>query len=159
LHIRFMRMSPKPTSLIVFCLPLIMCLLLSFEPPSSKSVELHFTHFRNDTGFARIAVYNNPLNFCKESIKPFREISAKIVHRQCSVTISDLPDGDYAITLLHDENEDAIMNYDFLGLPKEGFAFSNNALPGFTKPGFNACKIKVKAGITVKQTIKVLYLF
>ena len=134
-------------------------LLLMSCMPSQKLIELRFTHFRNDNGFARVAVYNNLKTFCDETIKPYQEISAKIIHNECVVAISDLPDGDYAITLLHDENEDAVMNYNFLGLPKEGYAFSNNARPGFSKPSFSSCKIKVEAGVVVSQTIKVRYLF
>ena len=124
-----------------------------------KVVELHCVHFRNDTGHARIAVYNDPKNFCNEAIKPYKEVSGSIVNGECMVSITDLPDGEYAITLLHDENEDGVMNYNFIGLPKEGFGFSNNVYPGFSKPGFNACKIRVVSGILVSQTIKVRYIF
>jgi uncharacterized protein (DUF2141 family) len=127
--------------------------------PSHKQIELHCIHFRNNTGHARIAVYNNPNTFCNESIKPFKEVSGEIINKECMISIGDLPDGEYALTLLHDENEDSVMNYNFLGLPKEGYGFSNNVLPGFSKPGFNACKIKVVSGSIVSQTIKVRYLF
>lgn len=138
-------------------LTLLLILMSAF--PSQKMVELHCVHFRNDNGYARIAVYNDPKTFCNESIKPFKEVSGKIEHGECTVSIYDLPDGDYALTLLHDENEDGVMNYNLLGLPKEGFGFTNNVLPGFSKPGFKACKISVSAGTVVNQTIKVRYLF
>ena len=138
---------------------LLVMLLWMCAVPSHKQVELHCIHFRNSTGHARIAVYNNPKTFCDESIKPYKEVSAKIINNECMISIGDLPDGDYALTLLHDENEDSVMNYNFLGLPKEGYAFSNNIAPGFSKPGFNACKIKVVSGFIISQTIKVRYLF
>ena len=138
---------------------LFLLLTLATLIPSHKQVELHCVHFRNNTGHARIAVYNDPKNFCNESIKPFKEIHGNIVNKECIISIGDLPDGDYAFTILHDENEDNVMNYDFLGLPKEGFAFSNNIIPIVTKPGFNSCKVKVVSGNIISQTIKVRYLF
>lgn len=138
--------------MLFFLLVLLNCL------PSPKQIELRFTHFRNDKGLVRVAVYNNAKNFCNEDIKPLKEISAKITQGESTVAISDLPNGDYAITVLHDENEDAVMNY-LLGLPREGYAFSNNARPGFSKPSFSSCQIKVETGVEVNQTIRVRYLF
>ncbi len=131
---------------------------LATNPGLKKSVDLHFVNFCNSIGYARIGIYNNPKTFCNESIKPFREVSGKIVGNECFIEIFDLPDGEYALTLLHDENDDLVMNYNFLGLPKEGYAFSNNAFPVLSKPSFNSCKIKVVAGAIVTQTIKVRYL-
>lgn len=138
---------------------LLLMWLMMYSTPSHKQVELHCIHFRNNTGHARIAVYNDPKTFCNESIRPYKEVSAKIINKECVITIGDMPDGDYALTLLHDENEDSVMNYNFLGLPKEGFGFSNNVLPGFIKPRFNDCKIKIVSGNIVSQTIRVRYLF
>ena len=138
---------------------LLILWLWMFSAPAHKQVELHCIHFRNNTGHARIAVYNDAKNFCNESIKPYKEVNSVIANKECTISIGDLPDGDYALTLLHDENEDSVMNYNFIGLPKEGYAFSNNVTPGFSKPGFNACKIKVVSGTVISQTIKVHYIF
>jgi uncharacterized protein (DUF2141 family) len=37
--------------------------------------------------------------------------------------------GHYAVAVFHDENADKEINRDFLGIPREGYGFSNN--PGF----------------------------
>jgi uncharacterized protein (DUF2141 family) len=39
---------------------------------------------------------------------------------------SDLPAGTYAISVFHDENDDGVLNSNFVGMPREGYGFSNN---------------------------------
>jgi uncharacterized protein (DUF2141 family) len=39
---------------------------------------------------------------------------------------ADLPGGTYAISVMHDENDNGRMDSNFLGMPTEGYAFSND---------------------------------
>ena len=48
-----------------------------------------------------------------------------------------LPEGVYGLVFLDDENGDGEMTNNLLGLPKEGFGFSNFFLSGFKKPKFS----------------------
>lgn len=46
----------------------------------------------------------------------------------------DIPNGTYAIAVLHDENANEKLDKNFLGIPKEGYALSRNeASPDFEK--------------------------
>jgi uncharacterized protein (DUF2141 family) len=158
-HLPNMKIAKTPFIYVKLLLLLSVLLMGNMHSNGQKKVvDFHFINFSNDNGTARVGVYNNPKNFCNESIKPYKEVSGKISNKECTLSIFDLPDGEYAFTLLHDENEDAVMNYNFLGLPKEGYAFSNNAFPILSKPSFNTCKIKISNGIIVSQTIHVRYL-
>ena len=38
----------------------------------------------------------------------------------------DLPPGTYAVQVMHDENENNKLDTNFLGIPTEGYGFSNN---------------------------------
>ena len=51
-----------------------------------------------------------------------------------SVTIEDLPPGDYAIQAFHDENGNDAMDRGLFGIPKEGFGFSREARIVFSPP-------------------------
>ncbi len=42
------------------------------------------------------------------------------------VTVHDLPHGEYAVKLFHDANGNGEMDTNMLGIPKEGYGFSNN---------------------------------
>ncbi len=42
-------------------------------------------------------------------------------------SVANLPVGSYAVSLFHDRNQDGVLNRGELGIPSEGFGFSNNA--------------------------------
>ena len=43
-----------------------------------------------------------------------------------SCTFQGLPFGTYALTIYHDEDSNGELNRSWLGMPQEGYAFSNN---------------------------------
>jgi uncharacterized protein (DUF2141 family) len=55
--------------------------------------------------------------------------------------INDLPYGNYAIALYQDKNKNGTMDKNFVGVPKEPFAFTNNIKPRFSAPSFEDCEI------------------
>ena len=57
-----------------------------------------------------------------------------------------LRDRDYAIVILHDENNDNIFQKGPLGIPKEGYGFSNNAKARFSAPSWDDCRFHVTSG-------------
>ena len=73
-----------------------------------------------------------------------------------AVTFEDLPYGTYAITILHDENGNLKVDANFLGIPKEGYGFSNNARNLFRAPKFEEAKFELKQP-QVTQRIDFIY--
>jgi uncharacterized protein (DUF2141 family) len=60
-----------------------------------------------------------------------------ITDDRVSFTITEIPVGRYAISVLHDENDNDKMETDLIGRPKEGYGFSRNARGKFGPPGFD----------------------
>lgn len=56
-----------------------------------------------------------------------------------------LEQGTYAVSIFHDENSNGELDANFLGIPKEPYAFSNNAKGYFGPPSFEQCKFEVAA--------------
>ncbi len=54
--------------------------------------------------------------------------------------------GTYALALLHDENGNGEMDSNFLGLPQEGYGFSNDAKVFLGPPSFEAASFKLGPG-------------
>jgi uncharacterized protein (DUF2141 family) len=52
------------------------------------------------------------------------------------VVFSDVPFGDYALVVLHDEDDDATLDRNVLGIPAEGLGFSSGARVRFGPPSF-----------------------
>jgi uncharacterized protein (DUF2141 family) len=61
---------------------------------------------------------------------------ASMENGSLSVSIT-MPEGLYGIVLLDDENNDDLMEYNWLGIPREGFGFSDFYLRGFRRPVFS----------------------
>ena len=68
----------------------------------------------------------------------------------------DLPHGDYAIAVLHDEDNSQGMSFGRFHLPKEGYCFSNNVKVRFKAPKFKKTKFTLD-GDSVTQTLRMRY--
>ena len=62
------------------------------------------------------------------------------------IEFNDLPPGEYAIKALHDLNSNGRMDMNFLGIPQEPYAFSNDPKVMFAEPSFSETSFKVAAG-------------
>ena len=80
-----------------------------------------------------------------------------IENKQAMCRFKDVGYGTYAIVAFHDENHDGEFNQNWLGMPKEGFGFSDN--PGtLRKPAFDDAKFDIDQPV-VQVTIKLNYWF
>ena len=80
--------------------------------------------------------------------KAFAEVDIPPKPGDVTHVFKDLPPGLYAISAFHDENGNGKFDTNFIGLPKEGFAFSNDAKPGLAPPNFKASAFPVGEGPT-----------
>jgi len=66
-----------------------------------------------------------------------------------------LPPDTYGLALVDDENNDGEMNFNWMGMPKEGFGFSNYYHSGLSRPKFSDFSFNLTEGIkTLKMKIK-----
>lgn len=117
---------------------------------AQNSIEVEIVNFSSNTGVAMVGLYNSADTFME---KDYKGEIAKINNRRVSVTFTDIPDGTYAISVFHDENEDGELNTNFLGIPKEDYGASNDAPARFGPPKWRDAKFEVRGGQTVKQKI------
>jgi uncharacterized protein (DUF2141 family) len=64
--------------------------------------------------------------------------------------------GTYAVAVYHDENDNHRLDRTLLGLPAEGYGFSNNVTPLLGLPSFGSVRLRIGPGDT-RITIKLLY--
>jgi uncharacterized protein (DUF2141 family) len=80
----------------------------------------------------------------------------KPVGSSVTYTFKDLPPGTYALGVFHDENDNGKLDTNFLGVPREGFGFSNN--PTFLrKPTFKESSFEITESLT-QVTVRMRYL-
>jgi len=69
-----------------------------------------------------------------------------------TITFKDLPYGNYAVGLLHDTDKNGEMTKNFIGMPKEGFAFSRDYKVVFRAPKYDEANFDLN---TPKKTITI----
>jgi uncharacterized protein (DUF2141 family) len=83
--------------------------------------------------------------------------SSKIVDKKCTMAFKDLKNGMYAIRFFHDENSNEELDMNFLGIPKEGFGFSNDAMGQFGPKDFSEWLFEVSGDTKIKMTTKYMF--
>jgi uncharacterized protein (DUF2141 family) len=120
---------------IIFSLILILsCNLFAQDStliePDSGTLVVTLTEIPADKGQIRVALAHSQEEYEKKGVA-FRTASVSIKNSQAEVIFTELPYGDYAIKVFHDENEDGELDTNFLGIPSEAYGFSNNARGSF----------------------------
>lgn len=67
--------------------------------------------------------------------------STYIYERSAFYTFKNILPGNYAVAVIHDKNENGVLDLGFLGIPKEGYAFSRNKTGLFGPPKFKDVSI------------------
>jgi len=112
------------------------------------------TGFRNDRGNALITLFRDSKGFPDNAALAFRTHSAVITNGQTVVDFDDTPVGNYAIGVLHDENDNGRMDTNWLGIPIEGYGASNNPRNRTSAPSFKSALFKLAPpGLTLVITI------
>ena len=111
---------------------------------------------RNNNGKVGAALFSSAEGFPKNAAKAFRAVSAPIKKKRAKIVFDNVPYGTYAIACVHDENENGKMDYNIVGLPKEGYGFSNDAMGMLGPPSFKAAKITLDSP-SQSLSIKVNY--
>lgn len=108
-----------------------------------KVVAVELTDIRSKEGKILISLYNDPESFPDNEKMMEQKILADIPGETMTVRFKKLSPGSYAIAAMHDENGDEKMNFNLLGMPKEGYCFSNNVRPKWRKPHWKEAKFEV----------------
>lgn len=120
----------------------------------TASVEVIVKNIKKPKGTIRIGLFTNEKDFMKT---PIQGKVVKATGTEVTVIFENLPAGDYAVSVIHDENENGELDSNKMGIPKEGFAFGNNAMGSFGPPSFDKAKITLN-GKNIVQTVNLKYI-
>jgi len=112
---------------------IIVLFLIGFstiQAQQSGTIKVTITNASSDEGKVLIGLYNSEASFLK---KTYKGTMSKTVDGKCEVEFKDVPYGEYAVSIFHDENDNNRLDANFMGIPKEDNACSNNA-KGFMGP-------------------------
>ncbi|WP_185965478.1 DUF2141 domain-containing protein [Flavobacterium zepuense] len=128
---------------------------LTTLPLQAQNTKVIISGLESDKGQIILNIFKDSESYEKQA--PFKTLTfekTKLVEGSMTVTFEVEP-GTYGITLVDDKNKNGEMDKNLLGIPKEGFGFSNFFMEKMKKPLFeefrvpltpknNTIKIKVK---------------
>ena len=100
------------------------------QEAQGQEITVKIENLKSNNGHIYISLYDTETSFLG---KGFKSMISPIENNSCTITFKDVPNGMYAISFFHDENENKKMDTNFLGIPKEDYGCSNNA-KGFMGP-------------------------
>ena len=154
--------SMKSVCVAIVSLRILFAAANGFSEPlpdgaSTGVLTIKVTGVRNAKGKIGVALFQGEAGF-PDGSKALRKQQAEIDGRSQSaeVVFRDLPPGIYAISVLHDENMNGKLDKNFLGIPQEGYGFSNNPGKKMRAANFDEAKFSLNAP---EQTIEVKLIY
>ena len=129
-------------------------ILMITSTSSAADLTVHIKGLNNSKGQILVGLFNDENTFPSKKAE-YDGIIAKPADVKDGVVFKDVPQGTYAVAIIHDENNDGKLGTNFLGIPNEGYAFSNNARGRFGPPPFEEASFSIsvedkRISITVK---------
>lgn len=148
-------MSPFST---LFISPVFIFFLINSFTAKAENIEITFAGINSSKGQIIVQVFKDEKGFKDEvPVKTMKFKKSQIIKGSMVVRL-DLEPGIYGFALVDDENNDNKMNFNFIGMPNEGFGFSNYYHTGLNRPTFNDFKFTVSKNQLLKIQMKIRYI-
>ena len=136
----------------------LVLMLIALNSANAEIVNCQISGIQLKTGNNLVGIFNSSDGF--ESRTTIKSLKFSKVHVKNGVLkfSVDLPPGEYGISILDDKNKSGEMEYNFFGIPNEGFGFSNYFHSGIFSPNFDAFKFLLKKGKSSFVKIKMKYM-
>lgn len=139
-------------NIVVKIVVVLMINLILSETEAQKTyrVTVIVQEIDNNHGQMFIGLYNTKEGFLN---KMFKGATSKITDNTCTVTFDTIPEGVYAVSIFHDENDNGKMDTNFMGIPKEDYGCSNNASGFMGPPKWDDAKFELKNDKSITITL------
>jgi uncharacterized protein (DUF2141 family) len=126
--------------------------LISSNALALISIKVRGLNTSSNDGIYRCLIFNKAAGFPGTAKNAIQSVNGEIANREGLCIFTNLNPGVYAVSTFHDENSNAKLDTNFLGIPKENYGFSNNASQPFGPPSFEeaAFEVKVNSIVTIK---------
>lgn len=123
---------------ITLILAMLNPVMLMAELPG---VTVQVSNFSTTEGTVEVSLFDSAESFL---VKPFLQHSGKVAENGTySTRFASLPEGEYAVVVVHDANDNGQLDLGFLDFGGEDYAYSNQVRPWFGRPDFDEVKFAV----------------
>ena len=124
---------------------LAVLLALAAGPAAAAELTVTIDGIRNDHGRVYVTLFDAPKAWL-DAEHSLQDLSIEARPGPVAITFHDIQPGRYAAVTFHDENGNNAMDFNFIGLPTEGYAFSNQVRPFLSSPSFERCAFDIGEG-------------
>ena len=132
---------------------LLMAALGAYTQTSAETLTIVIEDIRDASGAVQVQVLAGQAQFEGEgAVAQFLE---QAVEGALTITAEDLAPGEYAIRIMHDVNGNDKLDANFVGMPTEPYAFSNNARGMFGPATWEDARFALEGEVT--QVISLIH--
>jgi uncharacterized protein (DUF2141 family) len=117
--------------------------LMRAAPSSGGDLTLVVEDVRDTRGVIGVLVFSSPDGWPEHVSSAFTSMALPAQAPVTTLTIHDLPPGEYAVVVLHDENSNMKLDRNWLGMPKEQWGMSNNPHASLSAPSFESAEFSL----------------
>ena len=125
-----------------YLIPLAVATLLANSVAHAADLTVEVAGLKDAKGQVMVAVYDRADSFLKQ---PLRAATTAAQAGKVQLVISDLPAGDYAVTVFQDKNDNGALDTNPVGMPIEPYGFSNDAAGRMGPPSFEQARVRLAA--------------
>jgi uncharacterized protein (DUF2141 family) len=125
---------------------LVAFLLVRVILSAQVTIKVEVKGLKSNKGQVMIGLYNSEKDFLK---KTYKGTVVLIKDKIATVTFSNIPKGEYAVSLFHDENNNGKLDSNFMGIPREDYAASNGAKGFMGPPKYKDAKFSISENKTI----------
>ena len=120
--------------------------ILLVTKASAAELKINVSSISSEQGHLLVALFSGEDSYNSGESKWSSRV--KVTGDKEEVIFSDLPEGEYAVKMYHDENDNMALDTNILGIPSEGYGFSNNG-GRFGQPEYKKASFKVKENTSI----------
>lgn len=128
---------------MIRCTLALLAILIAGIEAHAADLTVTVTDLTSDKGSVGVSVVNSADAWDGKAAAVDRQ-RLPISGKQLTVSFANLPPGEYAVMVMHDENGNGELDFNALGMPSEAYGFSNNP-EAFGKPRYDAARFTLGA--------------
>jgi len=119
------------------------------SPANGHTLRIVVENVNKDGGNIGVLVFNSTKGWPEDRFAALKDLVVPAHPGTVTVTVPDLPAGEYAVAVAHDVNKNHKVDKSIFGLPKEQWGMSNNPHATIKAPSFATAKFMLSADMEI----------
>jgi uncharacterized protein (DUF2141 family) len=153
-HLSLLRSTPVLLAALLFAATLVP-MAHHARAQAGQPLTFVITGLRTNTGTVRGGIYSSA-DVWTDVGGQIAVCTSRVAGGTSRCTLTTPGPGRFAFAFYHDADDDHQLDRDMVGIPQEGYGFSNNARPGMGAPSFESAAFDI-AGAPYTGRIAALY--